>query len=287
MENEGKKFGEDNFKHWKQTFKFQHYDDEKREYVDVKIITKMDEIIDKIDQYRKKYDEDDAFVRSVIDVFNDDKSKKIDRISFNKDLANLTESVNVKGLLEVLSIIRESKELEIWTVKHYGDGNWELVKGSYNKNELQNIGKTIRDREKEQEERKNPEQGLKKKEEYSITRLKTNETEGLDGLPTKVKEKLREKISQGWTSEEPQDFLLDFYTDSDVRSAFNDKIKIYKLKPTEDFFSSLEKNSPKIIIKKGFCRSVKLGKNEVTMTDNQKNIVNHILDKCGNKFKIF
>jgi hypothetical protein len=287
MENEGKKFGEDNFKHWKQTFKFQHYDDEKREYVDVKIITKMDEIIDKIDQYRKKYDEDDAFVRSVIDVFNDDKSKKIDRISFNKDLANLTESVNVKGLLEVLSIIRESKELEIWTVKHYGDGNWELVKGSYNKNELQNIGKTIRDREKEQEERKNPEQGLKKKEEYSITKLKTNETEGLGGLPTKVKEKLREKISQGWTSEEPQDFLLDFYTDSDVRSAFNDKIKIYKLKPTEDFFSSLEKNSPKIIIKKGFCRSVKLGKNEVTMTDNQKNVVNHILDKCGDKFKIF
>ena len=46
------KFGEDNFKHWKDTFKFQSYDDDNAEYKDVKI--KMEDVMDRIDHYRKK-----------------------------------------------------------------------------------------------------------------------------------------------------------------------------------------------------------------------------------------
>jgi len=279
---EGKKFGEDNFKHWKDTFKFKKYDEKTGQLKDVKITTKMDEIMDRIDHFRKKYDEDDSFVRAVIDVFG----TGIDVIQYTKGLAHLTEGVIVEGLMGVLANIRESKELVTWTVKHYNDGNWELVKGNFNKKELLNVGKTKRERDERQKESDNPAEGLKKKEQESIMILNRDEKEGLNGLPTKIKEKVKEKLRQGWTTEKPFDFLDTYYTESEINSVFNDKIKIYKLKPSAEFFRSLAKNSSKITVKKGFCKSVKNAKGEYDLSEKEKNTLNHFISKCETKFGV-
>jgi hypothetical protein len=280
--NEGKKFGEDNFKHWKDTFKFKKYDEKTNQLKDVKITAKMDEIMDRIGHFRKKYDEDDSFVRAVIDVYG----TGIDIIQYTKGLAHLTEGVIVGGLLGVLSTIRESKELVTWTVKHYKDGNWELVKGNFNKKELLNVGKTKRERDERQKETDNPAEGLKKKEQESIMILSRDEKEGLNGLPTKVKQKVKEKLRQGWTTEKPFDFLNTYYSESEINSVFNDKIKIYKLKPSAEFFRTLAKNSSKVTVKKGFCKSVKNAKGEYDLSEREKNTLNHFISKCESKFGV-
>jgi hypothetical protein len=201
-------------------------------------------------------------------------------------LAHLTEGVIVEGLLGVLSTIRESKELVTWTVKHYKDGNWELVKGNFNKKELLNVGKTKRERDERQKESDNPAEGLKKKEQESIMILSRDEKEGLNGLPTKVKQKVKEKLRQGWTTEKPFDFLNTYYTESEINSVFNDKIKIYKLKPSAEFFRTLAKNSSKITVKKGFCKSVKNAKGEYDLSEKEKNTLNHFISKCETKFGV-
>lgn len=280
--SEGKKFGEDNFKHWKDTFKFKKHDEKTGQLKDVKITSKMDEIMDRIDHFRKKYDEDDSFVRAVIDVFG----TGIDVIQYTKGLAHLTEGVIVGGLLGVLANIRESKELVTWTVKHYNDGNWELVKGNFNKKELLNVGKTKQERDERQKELENPAEGLKKKELESIMVLKRDEKEGLNGLPTKVKEKIKEKLRQGWTTETPFDFLSHFYTESEINSVFNEKIKIYKLKPSLEFFRSIAKNSAKINLKKGFCKSLKNAEVDYEMSQREKNVLQNFISKCESKFGV-
>jgi hypothetical protein len=186
--------------------------------------------------------------------------------------------------MKVLSNIREEKTLEIWSVKYHSDGNWELVKGSFNKKELQNVGKTVRDREKEDEERKKPLDGLKKKEDEAINLLKTNEDEGLNLLPVKIKEKVKEKIMRGWTTETPPDFLIDFYTTSEINSIFSDKIQIYKVQQNKNFVEALIQNSPKINLKRGFCKTLKVVKDETSLTDKEEKIINHLLEKCQTKF---
>jgi len=275
-----KRFDEDNYKHWKDTFKFQSYDEEKAKYKNVKI--NMEDVMDRIDHYRKKYDEDDAFVRAVIDTH-----ENVVKIMFTKDLAHLTEGVSLYGFASVLQNLREGRgEMEIWSVSRPADGNWFLVKGSFTKKELANMNlhkKEPRDKETEKEEK--PEIGLKKKEETAVEKLKTNEVSGLEMLPVKIKQKVREKMSKGWTTETPYSFFNDFYTESDINSVFNDKIKIYKLKPTYEFFNSLKENSAKISLKRGFCRSIYLAKNDSDINDNHQKIVDHILDKCEQKYK--
>ena len=221
------KFGEDNFKHWKDTFKFQSYDDDNAEYKDVKI--KMEDVMDRIDHYRKKYDEDDAFVRAVVDTH-----ENVVRILFTKDLAHLTESVRLVGLVNVLRLIREDRgEMEIWSVSRPTNGNWFLVKGDFNKKELANMD--LHKKEPEYKEKKvnvRPEEGLKKKEQEAINVLKINEKKGLELLPVRIKEKVKEKISKGWTTEVPPQELGRYFTKSFINTAFADKIEIYKLKPT-------------------------------------------------------
>ena len=274
-----KRFDEDNFKHWKDTFKFQSYNEETGEYKDVKI--KMEDIMDRIDHYRKKYDEDDSFVRAVVDTHDD-----VVKIMFTKDLAHLTESTKLVGLANVLKTIRESRgEMEIWSVARPADGNWFLVKGSFNKGEMSNMYLHKKERkDKEVERNEKPEEGLKKKEETAIQRLKTDEVSGLEHLPVRIKQKIREKMSKGWTTELPFSFFNEFYTESDINSVFNDKIKIYKLKPTQDFFESLKENSPKVNLKRGFCRSIYLAKSDSDIDDDSRKVVDHILDKCDNRY---
>ena len=92
-------------------------------------------------------------------------------------------------------------------------------------------------------------------------------------------------MSQGWTTETPFSFFNQFYTESDVNSVFSDKIKIYKLKPTQEFFNSLKENSAKISLKRGFCRSIYLVKSDSDINEDSRKIVDHILDKCDKRYE--
>jgi hypothetical protein len=205
---------------------------------------------------------------------------------FTKDLAHLTESVEFNGLASLLKLLRESRgEMEIWSVARPADGNWFLVKGSFTKRELANMDLHKKEpKNREVEKKENPEVGLKKKENQAVEILKRDELQGMEHLPVKIKEKLREKISQGWTTELPFEFFKDHYTESEINTFFNDKIKIYKLKATEEFFKSLIENSARIVLKRGFCRSINLSRTDSDLTEKSKNIVNHILEKCNKKF---
>jgi hypothetical protein len=190
FEEKDEKFGEEKFEHWKKTFEFSSQDPETKDWKRIEketIESKQVDIEKWVEHYLKSNDEDDAFVRAVIHVFKMDKNEKnhVKKVAFNKGLAHLSENFEVGGLLRVLSVIRESKELEIWSVKYYADGNWELVKGSFTDDELKNVGKTVKDREKKDEERKKPVEGLKKKELTGIQLLNQDEKEGLVELPHK------------------------------------------------------------------------------------------------------
>ena len=91
--------------------------------------------MDRINHYRKKYDEDDSFVRAVIDTHED-----VVKIMFTKDLANIRESATPRGLALVLRTIKESRgEMEIFSVSRPANGNWFLVKGDYTPNQLANM----------------------------------------------------------------------------------------------------------------------------------------------------
>ena len=157
MENTPRtKFGEDNFKHWKDTFVFKSEDEKNPgQFKQVKI--NMEDVMDRINHYRKKYDEDDAFVRAVLDTHDN-----VVKVMYTKDLADISESARPRGLALVL---RENRgELEIFSVSRPANGNWFLVKGDYTPSQLANM-----DLEKKEPEDKEPkklsktEDDLKKK----------------------------------------------------------------------------------------------------------------------------
>jgi len=280
-ERNKEKFGEDNFKHWKDTFTFKAQDEKNPgQYKEVKI--KMEDVMDRINHYRKKYDEDDSFVRAVIDTHED-----VVKIMFTKDLANIHESATPRGLALVLRTIKESRgEMEIFSVARPANGNWFLVKGDYTPNQLANMDLEKKEpRTKETEVNSKSEDDLKKKEESAINVLKRNEKEGIEDLPKKVRDKVREKMGKGWTTEIPPEELKEYFTTSEINSIFNDKIVIYKLEPTREFFNSLVKYSARIVIKRGFCRTLKSGRNEFELSERQKMTVNHILNKCNTKYE--
>ena len=280
-ERNKEKFGEDNFKHWKDTFTFKAQDEKNPgQYKEVKI--KMEDVMDRINHYRKKYDEDDSFVRAVIDTHED-----VVKIMFTKDLANIHESATPRGLALVLRTIKESRgEMEIFSVARPANGNWFLVKGDYTPNQLANMDLEKKEpRTKETEVNSKSEDDLKKKEESAINVLKRNEKEGIEDLPKKIRDKVREKMGKGWTTETPPEELKEYFTTSEINSIFNDKIVIYKLEPTKEFFNNLVKFSARIVIKRGFCRTLKSGKNEIELGERQKMTVNHILNKCNTKYE--
>jgi len=280
-ERNKEKFGEDNFKHWKDTFTFKSQDEKNPgQYKEVKI--KMEDVMDRINHYRKKYDEDDSFVRAVIDTHED-----VVKIMFTKDLANIHESATPRGLALVLRTIKESRgEMEIFSVARPANGNWFLVKGDYTPNQLANMDLEKKEpRTKETEVNSKSEDDLKKKEESAINVLKRNEKEGIEDLPKKVRDKVREKMGKGWTTEIPPEELKEYFTTSEINSIFNDKIVIYKLEPTREFFNSLVKFSARIVTKRGFCRTLQSGKNEFELSERQKMTVNHILNKCNTKYE--
>jgi hypothetical protein len=280
MEDTGKKFGEDNFKHWKDTFTFKSGDDKNPgQYKEVKI--NMEDVMDRIDHYRKKYDEDDAFVRAVIDTHED-----VVKIMYTKGLADIHESATPRGLALVLRTLNESRgEMEIFSVARPANGNWFLVKGDYTQSQLANMD--LEKKEPEDKEKKKDISGseeLKKKEEKAINILKSNEKEGLDDLPKKVREKLLEKMGKGWTPETPPSFLEKLVEKSQINTIFNDKIDIFKLDSNDDTFEAIVDNSSQIFIKRGFCRSLYIANDNANLDEKQEKVVNHILEKCDRKF---
>jgi len=276
----GKKFGDDNFKHWKDTFTFKAMDEKNPgQYKEVKI--NMEDVMDRVNHYRKKYDEDDSFVRAVIDTHED-----VVKIMFTKDLAHLQENFKPTGLAIILQQIRESRgEMEIWSVARPANGNWFLVKGDYTPNQLVNMDLEKNEPQpKEKEVDSRTEDDLKKKEVTALQRLKNNENDGIDELPKQVKDKIKEKLSRGWTTEEPFFAFSQFYETSEINTVFNDKIKIYKLKPSDEFFKTLVRESASIRLKKGFCKSLNEIKNKTGLVERQQKVLDHFIKKCEDRF---
>ena len=278
---ESKRFDEDDYKHWKDTFTFQSVDEKNPgQYKDVKL--NMDDVMDRIPHYRKKYDEDDSFVRAVVDTH-----ENVVRFMFTKDLANIREGYSAVGFAKILQQIRESRgEMEIWSVARPASGNWFLVKGDFTPKEL--MGMDLEKNEpsdKEPKKRENSLETLKKKELTSSNSLKNDEKSGFNELPKIVKKKLRDKFNFGWTTEEPNQNLMSYYDESEVKSVFGDDIKIYKLNANEEFFDYISQYSDSLPIKRGFCRSIQLSKNKIELTKKQKEKVRYVLNLCQNKFK--
>ena len=267
-------------KHWKDTFKFQAIDEKNPgRYKDVKI--NMEDVMDRIDHFRKKYDEDDAFVRAVVDTH-----ENVVRFMFTRDLANIKEGYEPSGFAKILLQLRESRgEMEIWSVSRPASGNWFLVKGDFTPKEL--AGMDLEKREpadKEPKKKENPVKTFKKKEDDAGQKLKNNEKDGIDELPKNVQMKLKQKFGRGWTTEEPSENLKPYYSKSSVNSVFGDDIEIYKLNANDDFFDFLQKFSSNVEIKRGFCRALQLSKNKEGITPQQKRVITHTLGICNNKF---
>jgi len=282
-ESDEKRFGENKFDHWYDTFTFQKYDEKSGEFKDIETDSlKHGKIKERFNDFIKNYDGDDAFVRAVVDTH-----PEVLRFKYLKDQANIQETYYPTGLASILSVIRESKgEYEIFSVSRQKGGNWNLVKGDFTQKEMSNMVLTKQiPPEKKPRERENGLESLKKKEATGTNSLRNDEKEGLKNLPKKVKEKVQEKISRGWTTELPPNIFKKFYEESEISSVFNEKIKIYKLEATPEFFRSLQKNSSHVLIRRGFCRSILMAKNDSDINSEQRKVVNHILSKCEDKFE--
>jgi hypothetical protein len=277
-----KRFGENKYDHLYDAFTFEKYDDKTGEFKEIETDSlKHGKIKERFNDFIKRYDTDDAFVRAVVDTHED-----IARIKYLKDQANISEAYLATGLALVLNSIRESKgEYEIFSVSR-SNGNWHLVKGDFNQKEMSKMKLTKQiPPEKQPKKKENGVESLKKKELTGITLLNQDEKKGLGELPMQIKRKVLEKLRSGWVTEKPYEFLKEFYSVSDINSVFNDKIKIYKLNPTKEFFESLAQNSPRVFIRKGFCKSLNVIKNTKISSESGEKIFKHILDKCQTKFK--
>jgi hypothetical protein len=277
-----KRFGENKYDHLYDAFTFEKYDDKTGEFKEIETDSlKHGKIKERFNDFIKRYDTDDAFVRAVVDTHED-----IARIKYLKDQANISEAYLATGLALVLNSIRESKgEYEIFSVSR-SNGNWHLVKGDFNQKEMSKMKLTKQiPPEKQPKKKENGVESLKKKELTGITLLNQDEKKGLVELPNQIKRKVLEKLRSGWVTEKPYEFLKEFYSVSDINSVFNDKIKIYKLNPTKEFFESLAQNSPRVFIRKGFCKSLNVIKNTKISSESGEKVFKHILDKCQTKFK--
>jgi len=288
-------------KDWDEIFTFQKIDDKNPgKYTDVKI--KMDTVMDRMPHWRKKYNkqceelencdddgEDDSFVRAVIDTHPD-----VVRILYTKGLANLTSSDDQEDLNEgfhsLLRVIRETKnvEVEVWSVYRHPsspDKIWSLVKGDYKPKELSSMDMKMQQSPQNKiEKKKDSLDELKKKELDAIKTLSLDEKKGLQELPIKVRDKVKEKIKRGWTTEKPSHDLIHFFKLDNVDSVFDEKIKIYKLKPNTDFFKHLDKKTFDVNIKRGFCRALYYVEKELDLSKEKLFKVEEILSKCENKF---
>jgi hypothetical protein len=287
-------------KDWNEIFSFQKVDDnESGKYTDVKI--KMDSVMDRMPHWRKKYKkqcedigncdddgEDDSFVRAVIDTH-----PEVVRVLFTKGMANLTSSDDQEDLNEslhgLLAFLRESKnvEVEVWSVYRHPsspDKIWSLVKGDYKPKELSSMDKKMQQSPGNSvEKKKDSLSELKKKESEAIRLLSTDEKKGLMELPIKVRNRVKEMIKKGWTTERPSDNLMSYYKEDKVDSVFEDPIKVYKLRPNQTFFNFIKSQKSDDEIKRGFCRSIYYVEKEFDLPKEVSSKIDDILNKCDNK----
>jgi len=286
---------------WNGIFSFQKIDEKNPgKFLDVKI--KMDEVMSRMPHWREKYSklceelencdddgEDDSFVRAVIDTHPD-----VVRILFTKGLAHLTSSEEQEelneGLHRILSLIRESKnvEVEVWSVYRHPsspDKIWSLVKGDYKPKELASMDvKMQQSPGNKVEKKKNSLDELKKKEYEAIKLLSTDEKKGITELPIKLRNKVKEKIKKGWTTEKPTSNLLKFHKEEDLDSVLSDPIKLYKLKPNKSFLEFIKSSKISENFGRGFCRAIHYVKKEIDMDTTENKKINEILKTCENKF---
>ena len=286
---------------WNGIFSFQKVDEKNPgKFLDVKI--KMDEVMDRMPHWREKYSklceelencdddgEDDSFVRAVIDTHPD-----VVRILFTKGLAHLTSSEEQEelneGLHRLLSLIRESKnvEVEVWSVYRHPsspDKIWSLVKGDYKPKELASMDvKMQQSPGNKVEKKKNSLDELKKKEYEAIKLLSTDEKKGITELPIKLRNKVKEKIKKGWTTEKPASNLLKYHKEEDLDSVLSDPIKFYKLKPNKGFLEYITSFKVSENVGRGFCRAIHYVKKEIDMDTSENKKINEILKTCENKF---
>jgi hypothetical protein len=286
---------------WNGIFSFQKMDEKNPgKFLDVKI--KMDEVMDRMPHWREKYSklceelencdddgEDDSFVRAVIDTHPD-----VVRILFTKGLAHLTSSEEQEelneGLHRLLSLIRESKnvEVEVWSVYRHPsspDKIWSLVKGDYKPKELASMDvKMQQSPENKVEKKKNSLDELKKKEHDAIILLTKDEKKGITELPIKIRNKVKEKIKTGWTTEKPESNLLKFHKEEELDSVLSDTIKLYKLKPNKSFLDYIKSSKISENVGRGFCRAIHYVKKEIDMDASENKKINEILKTCENKF---
>ncbi len=288
-------------KDWDEIFTFQKVDEKNPGmYTDVKI--KMDSVMDRMPHWRKKYKkecedlencdedgDDDSFVRAVIDTH-----PEVVRILFTKGLAHLTSSEEQEDINEslhgLLSLIREAKnvEVEVWSVYRHPsspDKIWSLVKGDYKPKELESMDvKMQQSPGNKTEKKKNSLDELKKKEFDAIKLLSQDEKKGLSELPIKLRDKVKEKIKKGWSTEKPNDGLMKFYKEDEINSVLSDPIKIYKLKPNSSFFNYLEDADLPVNVGRGFCRTMHYVDKEIEMEEKIEKKVNKVLEICEDKF---
>jgi len=289
-------------KDWDEIFSFQKVDEkESGKYTDVKI--KMDSVMDRMPHWRKKYKkqcedidncdddgEDDSFVRAVIDTH-----PEVVRVLFTKGMAHLTSSDDQEDLNEslhgLLAFLRESKnvEVEVWSVYRHPsspDKIWSLVKGDYKPKELSSMDKKMQQSPGNSvEKKKDSLSELKKKESEAIRLLSTDEKKGLMELPIKVRNRVKEMIKKGWTTEKPSDSLMSYYKEDEVDSVFEDPIKVYKLRPNQTFFNFIKSQKSDDEIKRGFCRSIYYIEKEFDLPKEVSSKIDDILNKCENKLE--
>jgi hypothetical protein len=289
-------------KDWDEIFSFQKVDEkESGKYTDVKI--KMDSVMDRMPHWRKKYKkqcedidncdddgEDDSFVRAVIDTH-----PEVVRVLFTKGMAHLTSSDDQEDLNEslhgLLAFLRESKnvEVEVWSIYRHPsspDKIWSLVKGDYKPKELSSMDKKMQQSPGNSvEKKKDSLSELKKKESEAIRLLSTDEKKGLMELPIKVRNRVKEMIKKGWTTEKPSDSLMSYYKEDEVDSVFEDPIKVYKLRPNQTFFNFIKSQKSDDEIKRGFCRSIYYIEKEFDLPKKVSSKIDDILNKCENKLE--
>lgn len=289
-------------KDWNEIFTFQKVDDkESGKFSEVKI--KMDSVMDRMPHWRKKYKkqcedmdncdddgEDDSFVRAVLDTH-----PEVVRVLFTKGMAHLTSSDDQEDLNEslhgLLAFLRESKnvEVEVWSVYRHPsspDKIWSLVKGDYKPKELSSMDKKMQQSPGNSvEKKKDSLSELKKKESEAIRLLSTDEKKGLMELPIKVRNRVKEMIKKGWTTEKPSDSLMSYYKEDEVDSVFEDPIKVYKLRPNQTFFNFIKSQKSDDEIKRGFCRSIYYVEKEFDLPKEVSSKIDDILNKCENKLE--
>lgn len=223
------------YEKWGGIFRFKTEDDK-----EVKIVFD-NELISTIDKWKRVgFDEDDSFVRAVIEI-----NPKIRYILFIKGEANLKESVEIKGLSAL--IVEQGGTYETWTVLRAPDGiDFKLRPGRVVKQPSSLPGKPKPQPEQTPEQKPaqpaKPEgEELLKKEQQAAEKASVDEKEG-DKMFTTIQQRYINQYNQeNWTTEKPLQ-NLSAYTEN-----INLKIKHPEVFSEDLFMFRAKTNTPEAI----------------------------------------